>query len=90
MSAGMFVELGREAIVLTLTLGFPVLMTALVVGFLVGLFQALTQIQEQTLAFVPKVLAVLLVLSLTLPWMMTTMVEYTRQLIENIPHTLGR
>ncbi|MDO4574558.1 MAG: flagellar biosynthesis protein FliQ [Planctomycetia bacterium] len=90
MDSGTMIELGREAIALTLTLGFPVLLAAIVMGFLVGLFQALTQIQEQTLAFVPKIIVVLLVLSLTLPWMMTTMVEYTTQLIENIPEVLSR
>ena len=84
MDAGTMVNLGREAIALTLTLGLPILLTAIAVGLVVGLLQALTQIQEQTLAFVPKVFAVLLMLSLTLPWMMTTMMEYTKQLIENI------
>lgn len=84
----MLIELGRDAIAMALSLGFPILLAALVVGVLVGLFQAMTQIQEQTLAFVPKVFVVLLVLSLLLPWMMSSMMEYTRQLIVNIPNTL--
>lgn len=88
MDAGVMIQLGREAIALTLTLGFPILLAAIAVGLLVGLFQALTQIQEQSLAFVPKIFIVLLVLSLTLPWMMTTMIEYTQQLIQNIPNLI--
>ena len=88
MDAGVMIQLWREAIALTLTLGFPILLAAIAVGLLVGLFQALTQIQEQSLAFVPKIFIVLLVLSLTLPWMMTTMIEYTQQLIQNIPNLI--
>ena len=79
------IELGRNAIAMTLTLGFPVLLAAVVTGLVVGLFQTMTQIQEQTLAFVPKVFVVLLVLSLFLPWMLSSMMEYTRELIVNIP-----
>jgi len=81
-------ELGRNALMLTLNLALPVLLTAMLVGFLVGLFQALTQIQEQTLAFVPKVIAVLLVLSLLMPWMLSTMTEFTREVISGIPGNL--
>jgi flagellar biosynthetic protein FliQ len=58
------------------------------VGLVVGLLQALTQIQEQTVAFVPKLFAMILVLSLTLPWLITQVVDYARELIENIPKTL--
>ena len=82
------IDLGREALFLLLTLSAPVLGAALVVGLVVGLLQALTQIQEQTVAFVPKIVAVLVVLSLTLPWLVHRMLEYSQELIRNIPETL--
>ena len=88
MDSSALIELGRNAVAMTLTLGFPVLLAAVVTGLVVGLFQTMTQIQEQTLAFVPKVFVVLLVLSLFLPWMLSTMMEYTRELIVHIPDTI--
>ena len=57
----------------------------LVVGLVIGLFQALTQIQEQTVAFVPKIVVMLLVLSISLPWLISRMVQYTTDLIGGIP-----
>lgn len=82
------VDLGREALMLLLTVSAPVLVAGLVVGLVVGLLQALTQVQEQTVAFVPKIVAMILVLSATLPWLINQMVEYSRELIRNIPETL--
>ena len=82
------VDLGREAINMTLRLSGPVLLAGMVVGLIVGLAQALTQIQEQTVAFVPKLVIMILGLSLCLPWLVTRMVEYTQELITNIPQTL--
>jgi len=73
---------------LTLTLALPVLLAAMVIGFLAGLFQALTQIQEQTLAFVPKVIVVLLVLGLGMPWMLSALTEFTREVISGIPEMI--
>ena len=58
----------------------------MIVGLAVGLLQALTQIQEQTVAFVPKLLAMILVMSLALPWILSQMVEYSRELILDIPN----
>ncbi|WP_019576781.1 flagellar biosynthesis protein FliQ [Curvibacter lanceolatus] len=63
----------------------PVLGAALLVGLLVSLFQAVTQINEATLAFVPKLIAVVAVLAIAGPWMLTMMVEYIRRTIEAIP-----
>jgi len=63
-------------------------MTALVVGLTVSLFQALTQIQEMTLTFVPKIVAMLVALSLTLPWLVTMMLQYAHDLIAAIPGRL--
>jgi flagellar biosynthetic protein FliQ len=59
-----------------------------VVGLLIGLLQALTQIQEQTVAFVPKLIAMAVALGLSLPWVLTRLIEYSRELIQNIPSSL--
>lgn len=63
----------------------PVLLVSLVVGFLISLLQAITQIQDFTLTFVPKILAVFLSLFLLLPWMASVLVSFTARIIENIP-----
>jgi flagellar biosynthetic protein FliQ len=81
-------SIGREALWLSLMLGAPLLLTALGVGVLVGLFQAATQINEMTLSFIPKLLAMAAVLVMTGPWMLRLMVESTRRLIEGIPALL--
>jgi len=82
------ISLAREAIMLALWTSAPVLIVGMVVGLVIGLIQALTQVQEQTVAFVPKLFAMILVLSVTLPWLVMQLVDYTRELFENIPHTL--
>jgi flagellar biosynthesis protein FliQ len=82
------VDLGREAVNIALVTGAPVLISGLVVGLVVGLLQAITQVQEQTVSFVPKLVAMVLVLSFTLPWLINQMVEYSHDLIANIPQTL--
>ena len=82
------VDLGREAVNIALVLGAPVLLSGMLVGLAVGLLQAMTQVQEQTVAFVPKLVAMVLVLSLTLPWLIHQMVQYSHDLIANIPNTL--
>jgi len=78
-------QMAREAIETTLFLSLPILGIGLVVGLLVSLFQAVTQIQEATLVFVPKIIAVLLCLLFLSPWMMRKMIFYTEQLIVNLP-----
>jgi flagellar biosynthesis protein FliQ len=82
------VDLGRQALNLALVVGAPILGAGLVVGLIIGLLQAVTQVQEQTVSFVPKLVAMVLVLSLTLPWLIERMVEYSHDLIINIPNTL--
>lgn len=82
------IDLGREAIWTALLIGSPVLLTGMVVGLLIGLFQALTQIQEQTVAFVPKILAMVLALSLALPWLIVQILQYSSELISEIPNRL--
>ena len=82
------VDLGREAIMTTLLVGSPVLLAAVAMALLVGLLQAITQIQEQTISFVPKLLAMVVVLGLLLPWLINQMVQYSHDVIANIPATL--
>lgn len=76
MSTTLAVDLIRRAVLLTLAVSAPILVTALVVGLLVSLFQALTQLQEQTLSFIPKLVATAVVLLLTLPWMLRQLTEF--------------
>ena len=82
------VDLGREAILIATLIAAPALVAGMVVGLVIGLLQALTQIQEQTVAFVPKLIAMALAVGLTLPWVLAKLVEYSHELIANIPSTL--
>jgi flagellar biosynthesis protein FliQ len=79
------IDLGRQALWTMLIIGSPMLVAGMIVGLVIGLFQALTQIQEQTVSFVPKIVVMLLVLSISLPWLIAQMVHYTTQLIAGIP-----
>jgi flagellar biosynthesis protein FliQ len=85
MDSQTVVDLGREAIWNMLMIGSPILVAGMAVGLLIGLLQALTQIQEQTVAFVPKLIAMVLVLSIALPWLIARMVQYSHDLIAGIP-----
>jgi flagellar biosynthetic protein FliQ len=89
MSPEMVVTVGRQALEMTLMLSAPLLLTALAVGLIVGIFQAATSINEMTLSFIPKLLAMAAVLAITGPWMIRNLVEYTRGLIESIPGLVG-
>lgn len=82
------VELAREAIILTLLVGAPVMLAAVVVGLAISILQAVTQVQDQTLSFVPKIVVMFLVLLYTLPWALTRMVEYSTELFQNMPYKL--
>lgn len=77
--------LGSEALTLLLVVAMPVLGVVLVVGLLVSIFQAVTQIHEATLAFVPKLIAAMVVFAVAGPWMLSTLVDYLRRMIESIP-----
>ncbi len=79
------IDLGREALWTMLIVGSPVLLAGMIVGLVVGLFQALTQIQEQSVAFVPKIIVMFLVLSVSLPWLISRMLHYTTEVIGGIP-----
>jgi flagellar biosynthetic protein FliQ len=83
------VSIGRQALELTVVLSAPLLLTALAVGLIVGIFQAATQINEMTLSFIPKLLAMAAVLALMGPWMIRQLVEYSRGLIQSIPGMIG-
>lgn len=85
MTAQMVLTMGREALTLLLMVSMPVLGAVMAVGLLVSLFQAITQIHEATLAFVPKLIAAMLVFAIAGPWMLTTLVDYIRRTIESIP-----
>ncbi|MBF0342396.1 MAG: flagellar biosynthesis protein FliQ [Magnetococcales bacterium] len=78
-------ELVNEALKIALLISAPMLLTALVVGIIISLFQSVTQIQEMTLTFIPKILATFFALSLTLPWMMETIMDYFAKLFDLIP-----
>lgn len=89
MDAQDAVDLGRQAIMLSLLIGAPVLLVGMAVGLLIGLLQALTQIQDQTISFVPKIVAMVLAFAFCLPWVIQVMTEYSQELIANIPKMLG-
>ncbi len=84
------VEVVNQAIKVTLMLSAPMLIGALVVGVLVSIFQAVTQINEQTLSFIPKILVIIAALVIFSPWMMETMVTYTQELFSSIPELIRR
>jgi flagellar biosynthetic protein FliQ len=83
------VQLGLQAMTIAAKLCAPILLTALLIGFAISLFQSVTQIQEATLSFVPKALGVGVALLLSGNWMLHEMITYTTQLFEKIPTLLG-
>jgi flagellar biosynthetic protein FliQ len=89
MTPELVMNIGRQAIEMTLTLAAPLLLSALVIGLIISIFQAATQINEQTLSFIPKLVGTFLVLTLAGPWMLGIMVDYIRQLFESIPQIVG-
>ncbi len=89
MSPGLAVQLVTRALMVALMVAAPLLITALLVGVLVSLVQALTQIQEQTLTFIPKLVAVSLVLLLTMPWMIRSLVQYIQTAFDLLPSMVG-
>ena len=81
--------MGYEAMKLSLLLGAPLLLVALVTGLLISLFQAATQINEMTLSFIPKLLAVFATLVIAGPWMLTSLVEFLQRTLQAIPTVVG-
>ncbi len=89
MTPQMIVSIGREALTVTLLVAAPMLGFGLVIGLIVSVFQAITQINEMTLTFVPKILAVSLALLVFLPWMINMVTDFTRHMFEMIPNLVG-
>jgi flagellar biosynthetic protein FliQ len=83
------ITIGIQALQITLMMAAPLLLPALAVGLLIGMFQAATQINEMTLSFIPKLLVLAAALTVAGPWMLRTFVAFTRRLIENIPSLIG-
>lgn len=84
MSAEFVLSLARQGVYTTLLIAAPLLIIALVIGLVVSIFQATTQIQEQTLAFIPKIVAVLVALILFGPWMLSKMVSFTYDIFSHL------
>lgn len=89
MTPDTVIKLAEQAIYMIIILSAPMLLIALAVGLIVSVFQAMTQIQEQTLAFVPKIIAVFLSLVLFGPWMLTLLLDFTRDLFQQLPQLIG-
>jgi flagellar biosynthetic protein FliQ len=83
------IAMGRTAMEVTLMVAAPLLLVALVIGLVVSIFQAATQINEQTLSFIPKLVGVFVALVLAGPWMITIMTDYMRNLFSNLPGLIG-
>lgn len=83
------IHMGREALMMTLMLASPILLATLVIGLVVGVLQAVTHVQEQTLTFVPKIIVALAVIMILLPWMMRVLVEYSSGLVRDIPYLIS-
>lgn len=89
MTPATVVELGRVAIEVTLLVATPMFLAALLTGLVVSIFQAATQINEMTLTFVPKLIAIFVTLVVAGPWMLTLFTDYMRRLLESIPGMIG-
>ncbi len=89
MSPESVISMGRHAIQITLMIAAPMLLTALIIGLVVSIFQAATQINEMTLSFIPKLAGILLSLLFAGPWMLSIMTDYMRQLFTSIPNLVG-
>lgn len=85
MTPQMVVSIGREALMLTLMIAAPMLLFGLVIGLIISVFQAVTQIQEMTLTFVPKILAVALSLLIFMPWIINKLVDFATHMFALIP-----
>lgn len=89
MSPESVMDIGRHAIYITIIVASPMLLTALVVGLVISIFQAATQINEATLSFIPKLFGILAILVIIGPWMITVMTDYMRQVFTSIPMVAG-
>jgi len=83
------ISIGQQALWVTMLIASPMLLSALAVGLLVGMFQAATQINEMTMSFIPKLLVLVLALVIAGPWMLTVIINFTKQLMEQIPSLIS-
>ena len=81
--------LGRHAMEITLMVAAPILLVALIIGLIVSIFQAATQINESTLSFIPKLVGIFVALVVAGPWMLSVMLDYMRQVFTGIPNLVG-
>ncbi len=89
MSGDLVVQLAQQALVIVLIVAAPMLGLGLIVGLMVSVFQATTSIQEQTLAFIPKIVAVFVAILIFGPWMLRIMVEFVTNIFVNLPNYIG-
>jgi len=89
MTPATVMEIGRQAIEATLVLSAPTLLAALVIGLIISIFQAATQINEATLQFVPKLVGMFIVILLVGPWMLQYLIDYIQRLFGSIPQLIG-
>jgi flagellar biosynthetic protein FliQ len=87
MDVTQVLDVSRDAVIVTLKIGVPIMLVALIVGLIVSLFQALTQIQEMTLSFIPKMIAIFVSLLLLMPFMLSTLTTFTHGIADRIIHT---
>ena len=81
--------IGQEAMWVTMMIAAPMLLSALAIGLLVGMFQAATQINEMTMSFIPKLFVLVVALAIAGPWMLEVIISYTRELVQRIPSLIG-
>ena len=89
MNAGMVIDIGRQAIEIALMMAAPLFLAALLTGLLISVFQAATQINEMTLSFVPKLVAIFITMVIAGPWMITLITDFASRLITSIPSLIG-
>ena len=83
------IEIGRQAVEVTILVSLPLFAAALITGLLISIFQAATQINEATLSFVPKLIIVFITMVVAGPWMLTTLIDYMQRLYGSIPGMIG-
>jgi len=89
MTPDTVITVGQEALKVTALLAGPILISVLITGLMIGMFQAITQINEMTLSFIPKLMVLALVMALAGTWMLDTIVDFTVRLFESIPSLIG-
>lgn len=89
MSQQLAIDIGREMLIVAILLAAPLLSASLIMGIIISIFQAVTQIQEMTLTFIPKIAAVTIVLIILMPWMLSIIVNFTVKLLASLPNYAG-